>query len=110
MIPRRRRRGGNSVSRPPPVLHTAAEGSSRTVRGGPGPARPGPPNRRGDRGKRDSIMTSRTIRVTVRGYFDKLSEAQTAELVGEAAEHDFLHTAYPPEGYLAYDVPARPFF
>jgi hypothetical protein len=55
-------------------------------------------------------MTSRTIRVTVRGYFDKLSEAQTAELVAEAAEHDFLHTAYTSEGYLAYDVPARPFF
>jgi len=53
---------------------------------------------------------SRTIRVTVRGSFDGLSEAQLAELVGARAEHDFLNTSYTPEGYLAYDLPARPFF
>src|SRR3954452_2995823 len=53
---------------------------------------------------------SRTIRVTVRGSFDGLSEAQLAELVGAQAEHDFLNTSYTPEGYLAYDLPARPFF
>jgi hypothetical protein len=52
----------------------------------------------------------RTIRVTVRGHFDGLSEQQTARLAAEQGEHDFLHTAYPAEGYLAYDVPARPFF
>jgi hypothetical protein len=52
----------------------------------------------------------RTIRVTVRGYFDGLSAEQTARLAAEQAEHDFLHTAYTAEGYLAYDVPARPFF
>ncbi|MGX6606573.1 DUF6204 family protein [Micromonosporaceae bacterium Da 78-11] len=55
-------------------------------------------------------MTSRTIRVTVRGYFDKLSPAQLAELVAERDQHDFLHTAYTEQGYLAYDLPARPFF
>ena len=55
-------------------------------------------------------MTSRTIRVTVRGSFDKLSAAQVAELVAEQADHDFLSTVYTAEGYLAYDVPARPFF
>lgn len=53
---------------------------------------------------------SRTIRVTVRGSFDRLSEQQLAELVGAQAEHDFLNTSYTPEGYLAYDLPARPFF
>ncbi|MEU4238419.1 DUF6204 family protein [Actinoplanes sp. NPDC026619] len=53
---------------------------------------------------------SRTIRVTVRGVFDGLSESQLAELVAEQADHDFLHTAYTADGYLAYDLPARPFF
>src|SRR5690349_5636177 len=55
-------------------------------------------------------MTSRTIRITVRGSFDGLSEAQLAELVAEQADHDFLRTVYTPDGYLAYDLPARPFF
>jgi hypothetical protein len=55
-------------------------------------------------------MTSRTIRITVRGSFDGLSEAQLAGLVAEQAEHDFLRTVYTPDGYLAYDLPARPFF
>ena len=53
---------------------------------------------------------SRTIRVTVRGVFDKLSEGQLAELIAEQGEHDFLNTAYTADGYLAYDLPARPFF
>ncbi|GAA0528003.1 hypothetical protein GCM10010172_05690 [Paractinoplanes ferrugineus] len=53
---------------------------------------------------------SRSLRVTVRGVFDNLSEAQLAELVAERDEHDFLHTAYTADGYLAYDLPARPFF
>jgi uncharacterized protein DUF6204 len=52
----------------------------------------------------------RTIRVTVRGAFDGLTADQTARLKAEQAEHDFLRTEYTPEGYLAYDVPARPFF
>ncbi|HEX9999561.1 MAG TPA: DUF6204 family protein [Actinoplanes sp.] len=55
-------------------------------------------------------MTSRPIRITVRGSFDDLTEAQLAELAAAAAEHDFLRTAYTAEGYLAYDLPARPFF
>ncbi|WP_433359314.1 DUF6204 family protein [Actinoplanes sp. CA-142083] len=53
---------------------------------------------------------SRTIRVTVRGAFDGLSEPQMGELVAAQAEHDFMNTQYTPEGYLAYDLPARPFF
>jgi hypothetical protein len=52
----------------------------------------------------------RTIRVTVRGVFDGLSEAQLGDLVAERAEHDFLRTEYTPDGYLAYDLPARPAF
>ena len=55
-------------------------------------------------------MTGRTIRVTVRGCFDNLSDAQLAELIAERAEHDFLRTEYTADGYLAYDLPARPFF
>jgi hypothetical protein len=55
-------------------------------------------------------MTSRSLRITVRGHFDRLSEAQTAELVAAAAEHDLLFTAYTAAGYLAYDLPSRPFF
>ncbi|MET0417766.1 MAG: DUF6204 family protein [Actinoplanes sp.] len=55
-------------------------------------------------------MTSRDIRVTVRGSFDQLSDAHLAELVAERAEHDFLQTSYTPQGFLAYDLPARPFF
>jgi uncharacterized protein DUF6204 len=51
----------------------------------------------------------RSIRVTVRGSFGALSEQQRAELTAERAEHDFLHTEYTPEGYLAYDL-SRPFF
>ncbi|GAA0497291.1 hypothetical protein Ade02nite_54490 [Paractinoplanes deccanensis] len=53
---------------------------------------------------------SRTIRVTVRGSFDNLTEPQLAELVAAQADHDFLHTQYTPEGHLTYDLPARPFF
>jgi hypothetical protein len=53
---------------------------------------------------------SRTVRVTVRGSFDALSAGQRAELLAEAAEHDFMQTRYTPEGYLAYDLAARPFF
>jgi len=53
---------------------------------------------------------SRTIRVTVRGRFDGLSETQLAELVGAQAEHDFANVAYTAEGYLVYELPARPFF
>lgn len=53
---------------------------------------------------------NRGIRVTVRGAFDSLSAGQRAELLASAAEHDFLNTSYTPEGYLAYDLAARPFF
>jgi hypothetical protein len=57
-----------------------------------------------------SRMSPRTVRVTVRGAFDGLTDDQRAELVAEQSEHDFLHTEYTPEGHLTYDLPGRPFF
>lgn len=50
------------------------------------------------------------MRVTVRGSFDGLSAEQVASLVAVGAEHGFMNTRYTAEGYLAYDLPARPFF
>ena len=55
-------------------------------------------------------MSSRTVRVTVRGSFDQLTAEQRAELLAEAAEHDFRFTEYTSAGHLAYDLAARPFF
>ncbi|WP_250003576.1 DUF6204 family protein [Actinoplanes sp. M2I2] len=52
----------------------------------------------------------RTVRVTVRGSFDGLSAEQVGELRAVAGSHDFMNTRYTSEGYLAYDLPARPFF
>jgi len=56
-------------------------------------------------------MSTRTVRVTVRGAFAGLSAEQRAALRARQADHDFLHTAYTPEGALTYDdVAVRPFF
>ncbi|MET0424019.1 MAG: DUF6204 family protein [Actinoplanes sp.] len=55
-------------------------------------------------------MSTRTVRVTVRGSFDGLDAGQLAELVAAQADHDFLTTVYTADGYLAYDLPARKFF
>jgi hypothetical protein len=55
-------------------------------------------------------MSTRTVRVTVRGAFDGLSAEQRAELLTRQPDHDFLHTSYTPEGSLTYDIAARPFF
>ena len=55
-------------------------------------------------------MSTRTIRVTVRGAFDGLTDAQRAELLAHAGEHDLAFAAYTPEGSLTYDIAARPFF
>ncbi|MDT3441668.1 MULTISPECIES: DUF6204 family protein [unclassified Pseudofrankia] len=55
-------------------------------------------------------MSGRTFRVTVRGMFDSLSEAQRAELLAKAADHDLFLAAFTPEGNLTYDLDARPFF
>ena len=55
-------------------------------------------------------MSTRTVRVTVRGAFDGLSDEQRAELIAAQSAHDFLHTEYTAEGHLSYDLTARPFF
>ncbi|MET7288806.1 DUF6204 family protein [Streptomyces sp. NPDC005573] len=55
-------------------------------------------------------MSTRTFRITVRGAFTGLTDAQRAELLAEAAEHDMLHAAFRPEGHLSYDIAARPAF
>jgi hypothetical protein len=57
------------------------------------------------------VMSTRTVRVTVRGAFAGLSAEQRAALQAAQAEHDFLRTEYTPEGSLTYDdVAVRPFF
>jgi len=55
-------------------------------------------------------MSARTIRVTVRGAFDALTDAQRAELLADAARHDVAYAAFTADGSLTYDVAARPFF
>jgi uncharacterized protein DUF6204 len=55
-------------------------------------------------------MTTRAIRVTVRGFFDGLTDQQRAHLVAEAADHDFRHTRYTPDGHLTYEMAARESF
>ncbi|SDS96322.1 DUF6204 family protein [Actinoplanes derwentensis] len=57
------------------------------------------------------MSASRTIRVTVRGSFDDLSETQKAELIAAGGEHaDILAVEYSEQGHLTYDLAARPFF
>jgi hypothetical protein len=55
-------------------------------------------------------MSLRTLRITVRGSFRDLTDAQRAELRARAAEHDVLRASFTTQGHLAYDVDARPFF
>jgi hypothetical protein len=55
-------------------------------------------------------MSTRTIRVTVRGAFDALDAEQRAGLLARAGEHDVAFAAYTAEGSLTYDIAARPFF
>jgi Family of unknown function (DUF6204) len=55
-------------------------------------------------------MSTRTVRVTVRGAFDRLTGDQRAALLAEQAEHDMRFTRYTPQGHLSYEIEARPFF
>ncbi|MEV6210257.1 DUF6204 family protein [Kitasatospora sp. NPDC051914] len=55
-------------------------------------------------------MSTRDFRITVRGVFDGLSDAQRAELLARAAEHDVLQAAFTTEGHLSYDIAARTAF
>jgi hypothetical protein len=56
------------------------------------------------------LVSTRTFRVTVRGFFDGLSDEQRSELLGRAAEHDPLTATFTPEGHLTYDFATGPAF
>ncbi|MER6254813.1 DUF6204 family protein [Streptomyces sp. NPDC001584] len=56
------------------------------------------------------MSATRTFRITVRGSFGGLTDAQTAELLAAAPEHDMLRAEFTAEGHLTYDLAARPFF
>ncbi len=55
-------------------------------------------------------MSTHTFRITVRGFFDALTQAQRSELLAEADQHDILRTAHTPTGHLSYDLSAREAF
>jgi hypothetical protein len=55
-------------------------------------------------------MGTRDFRIKVRGEFKDLTEAQRADLLAQAAQHDALTASFTPEGHLSYDLAARPFF
>lgn len=55
-------------------------------------------------------MSSRTIRVTVRGSFAGLTDDQRATLLAEADQHDVMNAAFTTDGTITYDVATRPFF
>lgn len=49
-------------------------------------------------------MSPRTFRVTIRGAFDRLTDAQRAELEAAAPEHDLMRASFTAEGDLSYDL------
>jgi hypothetical protein len=55
-------------------------------------------------------LSTHTFRITVRGFFDALTQAQRSELLAEADQHDILRTAHTPTGHLSYDLSAREAF
>jgi hypothetical protein len=55
-------------------------------------------------------VSTHTVRITVRGFFDALTDAQRSELLAEAGQHDILRTSHTAEGHLSYDLPARDAF
>lgn len=55
------------------------------------------------------MSDSRTIRVTVRGSFDNLTDEQRAELAANGGD-DLLSVEYTEQGHVTYDIAARPFF
>ena len=56
------------------------------------------------------LVTAHTFRITLRGFFDTLSDAQRSELLAAADQHDILRATYTPEGHLSYDLSARDAF
>ncbi|NHC16171.1 DUF6204 family protein [Motilibacter deserti] len=55
-------------------------------------------------------MSTRAFRIKIRGSFVGLTPEQRSALLAEAADHDMLSARFTPEGHMAYDVAARPFF
>ncbi|AEV85184.1 hypothetical protein ACWT_4164 [Actinoplanes sp. SE50] len=55
------------------------------------------------------MSQTRTIRVTVRGSFDNLTDKQKTELTANGGD-DLLTAQYTEQGHLTYDIAARPFF
>ncbi|WP_305783335.1 DUF6204 family protein [Symbioplanes lichenis] len=55
-------------------------------------------------------MSSRTIRVTVKGAFDALTAEQRTALLADADKHQVTDAAFTEHGTITYDIAARPFF
>ena len=55
-------------------------------------------------------MSPRTLRITVSGSFQDLTEDQRNQLRARAADHDLLRASFTAEGDLTYDIDSRPFF
>jgi hypothetical protein len=55
-------------------------------------------------------VSTHTVRITVRGFFDALTDPQRSELLAEADQHDILRTSHTAEGHLSYDLSARDAF
>ncbi len=55
------------------------------------------------------LVSDRTYRVIVRGFFTDLDEAQRATLLAEVDQHDLLSAAFTDEGTLIYDRALRNF-
>ena len=55
-------------------------------------------------------MSPPRFRITVRGFFDELTEPQRRELLAEAGQHDVLEASYTATGHLSYDLSAREAF
>jgi hypothetical protein len=55
-------------------------------------------------------MSTRELRIKVRGEFKDLTSEQRADLLAAGAEHDMLGASFTREGHVAYGLAARPFF
>ena len=64
----------------------------------------------GEYGEYGALVGDRAFRIKVRGEFRQLSDAQRADLLARAADHEPFQAAFTPEGNLTYDLAARPFF
>ena len=56
-----------------------------------------------------SLVSERTYRVIVRGFFTDLAEAQQAALLADVDQHDILSASFTDEGTLIYDRALRNF-